>query len=277
MRIEYKGLGQHGRLGNQLWQIAGAVGVAHSMGREPQVRPDWPYRAFFSLPEEWYGTEPSESVTNHVHGNRWRVRYMQDPSLWAEVAGEVRAAFAPSTRARAVLDALPQPGRMDVAVHVRRTDYLSMPEHLPALPAHWYGRAVGPLRILLGWKHAHELRLHIYGDDPAWADANLIPERTYPRDPQWEVRGYGGQGDEPTDWCDLLMMARYRHHILANSSYSWWSAWLAGDDHAVAPDPWFGPAIDVPSPALAEWPKVPVARPKRWDSERQEWIEVSCE
>lgn len=278
--IEYRGLGQHGRLGNQLWQIAASVGVARILGRPVQVAPGWQYRAFFSLPDEWYGDGPSEHVAKRIDPNPWIARYCQVPFLWEHCADEIREAFAPSARAHAVLDSLPQPGPMDVAVHVRRTDYLDMTEHLPALPAHWYRRAIGPLVTLLGWKHAHELRLHVYGDDPEWAQAELCstPERhpnANPSEPTWTVRGYGSEdADEITDWCDLLMMARYRHHIIANSSYSWWAAWLSGDDHAVVPDPWYGPKIDVSSPALLSWPKVPRTRPDRWDSERQEWIEM---
>lgn len=272
--LTYKRLGSMGRLANQLWQIASTVGVARAHGRSAVFDPGWVYRPWFSVPDDWFSDEPATDVGRLVTGGRWRVGYMQDPAFFADMADEIRSAFRPSARAAAVLDALPQPGPMDVAVHVRRTDYLSMPDHLPVLPAHWYRRAVGPLSTLLSWKHAHELRLHVYGDDPEWAQANLIPERPYPRGPQWEIRGYGGQGDEPTDWCDLQMMARYRHHILANSSYSWWAAWLSGDDHAVAPDPWYGPKINMPSPALLTWPKVQRAHPRRWNSESQEWIEV---
>lgn len=246
--LTYKRLGTMGRLANQLWQIASTVGVARAHDRTAVFDPGWVYRPWFSLPDNWYGDEPATDIGRLVTGSRWRKRYMQDPAMFAEIADEIRSAFAPSPRAKAVLDAFPQPGPMDVAVHVRRTDYLTMPNHLPVVTAAYYHRAVEPLRVLLSWKHAHELRFHVYGDDPAWAAENLHPA--------WEIRGCGNADDPDTDWADLLMMARYRHHILANSSYGWWAAWLSGDDHAVAPVPWYGPKIDVPSPALSHWPKV---------------------
>jgi hypothetical protein len=260
--VTYHGLGEHGRLGNQLFQIAATVGIAHGLDEPVAFDPDWPYRPFFSLPDDWFAdnwmdkTEASSYAT-HLP-SRWR-KYLQDPRLFADVADKIRAAFAPSARARAVLDALPQPGPLDVAVHVRRTDYEGRDGYLDMLPACWYRKATHPFSVLLGWQSRPDLGFHVYGDDPEWAQAELIPpNRREMFDPTWEVRGYGTEDGEPTDWCDLLMMARYRHHIIANSSYSWWAAWLSGDDHAVCPDPWFGPKIDVPSPALPHWPKVPV-------------------
>lgn len=252
--VTFGRLGTLGRLGNQLWQVAGVVGLARFLGRRVALNPGWAYRPFLSCPDDWF----SEDWAHGADACHWWVGqvpmpwtpYAQKPALWEHCQDEIRAAFQPSPRAVAVLDALPQPGPMDVAVHVRRTDYLTMPDHLPPVTAAYYRRAVEPLRVLLGWKHAHELRFHVYGDDPEWATENLSRDG-------WETRGYGPtDSDEPVDWCDLLMMARYRHHILANSSYSWWAAWLSGDDHAVAPEPWFGPKIDVPSPASSHWPKV---------------------
>lgn len=251
--LEYKGLGQHGRLGNMLWQIAGTVGVARSLGRDPQVRPDWPYRPFFSLPEDWYGDQPSESVTKHVVGSRWRVRYMQDPILWADVADEILAAFAPSVRAQAVLDGLPEPEPDDVAVHVRRTDYLTMPDHLPVLSVGYYDRAVFDL-----CDPPADGPVHMFTDDPEWCEANLYGWPVVSQ-PYSSPTGITERSGEPTDWLDLFRMARYRRLVIANSSYSWFSAFLAGPEaHVVAPEPWFGPRIDVPSPALDSWSKVAI-------------------
>lgn len=240
-------LGEHGRLGNSLFQLAATIGVARSRGLSVMVDADWPYIPFLSLPDEWIGKGRYVDTREYVDGNHWRQTYMQDPSLWSDVADEIREAFAPSARARAVLDSLSAPGPTDVAVHVRRGDYLTMPAHLPALPVAYYERAC--LRMV---EPDDFRRFDVFTDSPGWCAENLYG---------WEVTSSDGlptAEGEPTDWLDLFRMARYRNLVIANSSYSWWSAFLAGPDATVCcPSPWFGPKIDAPSPALPEWIEVP--------------------
>ena len=41
-------------------------------------------------------------------------------------------------------------------------------------------------------------------------------------------------------YVDLCLMSLCKHHIIANSSFSWWGAWLSGSDNVIAPMQWFG-------------------------------------
>ena len=50
----FKNLGRVGRLGNQLWQIAGIAGQASCDGSKFYVRPSWEYKKYFSLPDLAY-------------------------------------------------------------------------------------------------------------------------------------------------------------------------------------------------------------------------------
>jgi hypothetical protein len=54
-------------------------------------------------------------------------------------------------------------------------------------------------------------------------------------------------------------MAACRHHVIANSSLSWWGAWLAtsGGQVVVAPKPWFTKAPDTPDLFPAGWVVLP--------------------
>jgi Glycosyl transferase family 11 len=51
------------------------------------------------------------------------------------------------------------------------------------------------------------------------------------------------RGDPDRPWEDMMLMARCRHHVIANSSFSWWGAWLnqSQDKIVIAPRAWFTP------------------------------------
>ena len=113
-----------------------------------------------------------------------------------------------------------------VSVHVRRGDRgdaLDGPDARPVLDAAYYERAV---------RHFGKgFRFLVFGDDPEWCRRHFTgPDTTV-------VSG------EP-DYVDLFLMSRCRHHIIANSTFSWWGAWLnpRDDKVVVAPERWFGPA-----------------------------------
>ena len=61
--ITYPQLGQNGRLGNQLWQIASTIGIAVDL-EEDWSFPDWPYREHFQMPDEWFTNKPGVDASN---------------------------------------------------------------------------------------------------------------------------------------------------------------------------------------------------------------------
>lgn len=258
--LTFARLGMLGGFGNSLWQLASTVGVARMFDRPLALPPGYAYRPFLSLPDDWFA-DPVEAEAEDAAHLFWELppgpklsrrfaKYGQNRWLWDHAEGEIRAAFAPSPRALAVIDALPQPGPDDVAVHVRRGDYLTMPDYLPTLTEEYYLRAA--LRMVAeSTGPLPQLAYHVFGDDRGWAD------ETFPL--WWTWVAHDADGEEPCDWLDLFLMARYSRLAIANSSYSYWAAVLAGPEATVCyPSHWFGPKIDTPHPGLPDWIEVPV-------------------
>lgn len=255
--LTFARLGNLGGLGNSLFQIASTVGVARTLNRPVRLPESFVYRPFFSMPDEWFGDLTSADEVApyfwdmaHPRVSRRWARYGQNPNLFSHCADEIRSAFAPSPRAQAVLDSLPEPGPDDVAVHVRRGDYLTMPLHLPFVGLTYYARAWDEIERGIGQDRA---RMEVFTDDPEWCAEAMAGW------PVVSTDASGHDSTEPRDWLDMHRMARYGSLVIANSSYSWFAAFLAGPDATVIfPDRWFGSAIDVPSPSLARWTEVAV-------------------
>ncbi len=120
--------------------------------------------------------------------------------------------------------------RVTVSMHVRRGDYVS--DKLAnathgALGEDYYLRGIKYMLDRLG----ADLELRVFSDDIEWARSNLH----YPVATTYVVTSDG------FPQLDLFLMASCDHHIIANSSFSWWGAWLIGhrEKLVVAPRQWF--------------------------------------
>lgn len=126
-----------------------------------------------------------------------------------------------------------------VALHVRRGDYVSLAAAASfhgALPLSYYDAALRQVHEMVAEPH-----VFVFSDDPQWCRDNL------------QFRGavtYVYHNVGPQAWQDLVLMGRCHHHIIANSSFSWWGAWLADQRWGVpgrlviAPARWFAGQSD---------------------------------
>ena len=120
-----------------------------------------------------------------------------------------------------------------VSVHVRRGDYASNPvtnQYHGMCSLAYYQDAVSKLGSV-----GVRPQLFVFSDDIPWAEANLSFDC-----PVTFVR----HNPPDADHEDLRLMSRCRHHIIANSSFSWWGAWLSADPDkiVIAPRQWFNGA-----------------------------------
>lgn len=157
--------------------------------------------------------------------------YFQSPLYFAGVEDEIASAFALHPHvSRKARDFAPRlSGEDSVAIHLRRGDYVQ-DERARAvhgvLDLSYYDDAIARVRASIP-----QARLFIASDDHAaareaasnWGEVTLL------------------DGESALD--DLYLMSCARHHIIANSSFSWWSAWLdrREDGIRIAPKAWFSP------------------------------------
>ena len=107
-----------------------------------------------------------------------------------------------------------------VAVHVRHGDNAtSAAKHHGVLPPSYYEQAAGLMK-----KRISKPCFFVFSDDPDWTKENLrLPAPTI-----FVVHN----GDEK-NYEDLRLMAACKHHIVGNSTFSWWAAWLGKKDDQI--------------------------------------------
>jgi hypothetical protein len=118
-----------------------------------------------------------------------------------------------------------------VSVHVRRGDLVSDPQtnQMHGTIKFDYYRET----LLQMVKKRSNPIFFLFSDEPAWAIEHLPTENL-------DIRPVDHNGTDK-DYADLHLMSQCRHHILANSTFSWWAAWLAKypDKIVLYPKNWF--------------------------------------
>lgn len=131
-----------------------------------------------------------------------------------------------------------------VALHVRRGDYVQQPQTNQmhgVCGIDYYLRAVDYIVQRTVAPH-----FFIFSDDMEWVKANLHLD--FPTT-------YVEHNTVAPAYADLRLMTLCRHHIIANSSYSWWGAWLANagaEQIVVAPQRWFEDTTQIAAAIVPE-------------------------
>lgn len=167
--------------------------------------------------------------------------YFQTEKYFKDIEEEVRRAFTFSDRiwedlteesSRRINEYLDKiQNSVSAAVHIRRGDYLEKDEIYGGIcTGEYYGKAIALLR-----ERNPETIFFLFSNEPEWVK-NWI-RGNYGQDGHFvAVEGSG----EETGYLDMFLMSKCRHYVIANSSFSWWGAWLgAGEDkRIIAPAEW---------------------------------------
>lgn len=175
--------------------------------------------------------------------------YWQSEKYFSDIEAVIRREFSfrsdPSEINRRMLDRIASCN--SVSVHIRRGDYVTLPEasafHGLCPPAYYQSAAE------LISRQVDNPVFFVFSDDIAWAGENISLG--------FETHFMGHNGPERGDE-DLHLMSACRHHIIANSSFSWWGAWLCEYPGKIiyAPRKWFNKNIENPDNLPASWLKL---------------------
>lgn len=195
--------------------------------RKITKRPKLNAATYFSEPCVLETTALDASVGAYLYG------YWQSEQYFAAVADIVRKDFdfppLPSGASEAMLQAI-ESAPDSTAVHIRRGDYLSdaaaNAEH--GVCSQDYYRVA----LSLVASQSCSPHLFLFSDDPEWVSAHFDTCGL----PATVVNLHTCDAG----YHDMHLMSRCKHHVIANSSFSWWGAWLSTKSGLVcAPKRWF--------------------------------------
>jgi hypothetical protein len=246
--ISFNMLGHHGRLGNQMFQYATLKSLAYKNNYDFTIPPSdfrdpWHDHQLldgfelYSLPKEnvRYNNVQQRLSEQHFHfdsvvyencpDNVDIFGYFQTEKYFVSIKDDVKKDFTFKDNIRTPAKEYFESIESDsvISLHIRRGDYVNQPWH-GCCSLEYYQEALSSM--------SPDLPVIIFSDDPEWA----LNQELFESD-----RFYVSQGN--SNLFDMCLMTFCDHHIIANSSFSWWGAWLSDAKKIVAPRRWFGPPL----------------------------------
>jgi hypothetical protein len=232
MFITFSELGSFGRLGNQMFQFAMIKGVANKIGANviiPTIDCDVKKLSLNCIIKNINIANKYKEKSFNYDANVFNVKrdtdfsgYFQSYKYFTNIEQIIKEEFrCGSLVEREVDDKLKNLGNV-VSVHVRRTDYLTFSNVHPSHDKIYYDKGMNYFRKMGNFKFM------ICSDDIGWCKRNIIGDDVVYSD-----------GNK---FVDLAILYKCQHNIIANSSYSWWGAYLNQnkDKIIIYPKNWFG-------------------------------------
>ena len=244
--IGFNALGRMGRLANQMFQYASLKGIATHHGYDYMIayHPDAVDDGIGNmLRTELFdsfdlkvrtGLFNAPTLSERVHNfdqqffdecpdNVTLQGYFQTEKYFKHIEDEIREDFTFKDDILAPCKEMIEDVENPVALHVRRTDYVINSANHPPCTLDYYKKALSHFE-------AHR-NVIVFSDDPAWCNEQEL---------------FSGEhfmiSENEDNRIDLCLMSLCDDFIIANSTFSWWGAWLSAnvDKKVIAPRQWFG-------------------------------------
>ncbi len=231
------------RLGNQLFQIATAFQHAKK-NYDVFVCPEWKYQKCFTWKHKerdmlmqfesiWKEPGFNYSPIPYIGGNMALDGYFQSDKYFNYQTTKEIFAFETELMPPVEFDA-----GNTCSIHVRRGDYLNHPDHHPVLEMSYYIEAM---------KLSPTKNFMVFSDDIEWCKQNFTAGTIGHIETEKGFDDLHIQFSENrTEMEDFYLMLKCAHNIIANSSFSWWAAYLNENENKIVISPskdnWHGPA-----------------------------------
>jgi len=232
--ITIKDLGNEnlGRLGNQLFEIASILGISSSNNHEAFF-PKWKYSIFFknmlnysdiSYERTIYEDEYVNNNFNIGLGNYNLHGFFQSEKYFKEIEDNIRYFFTLKDEYQNIIDSYDM--KNTCSLHIRRSDYIGSQIHGALTNEETLIKYIND-----GLKSIYDCnenpRIIVFSDDINWCRSNL---------PFKNLEFIEGNNEI----IDLFIMSKCENHIISNSTFSWWGAWLNTNKNKkiVTPTPW---------------------------------------
>jgi len=251
MTVAFNHLGQLGQLGNQMFQYAAAKGVASKLD-VPFMIPNHRvlfddgignkytillFDAFKLTSASLLGTLRTE---NYVQENGFTFNkdlfkidktencslygFFQTEKYFKHIEKQIRKDFTFKDEIKDECDDLIKQFTNPIALHIRRGDFIWNNKNHPPLSLDYYKSALELFDS--------DREVIIFSDDTEWCK-----EQELFADDRFAVAEGGDQ------FYDLCLMSMCDDFIIANSTFSWWGAWLGNRGKVIAPKNWFGETL----------------------------------
>ena len=247
--ISFMNSGRLGRFGNQMFQYASLMGIAKKLGYEYGVNYSNKHHEemlHFLLPDVFenlsakdcngifqqnYLREPTWQFNDYmfkIQDNTDIFGYFQSEKYFEHCKEDVKKEFTFKPQIKEKIqtkrDEISDPV---ISLHIRLGDYKNYPTKFPIPNIQYYTQGLE--------KCPKDLPIYIFSDEPTEAKNifSSLNRNTF-------------VVEEQKNWEDMCLMNMCNYHIIANSSFSWWGAWLADSKLVVAPKQWFGLDPEMP-------------------------------
>jgi len=242
MTFSFNSLGNSGHLGNQLFQYSFVKSLAKKYDTTFCIPPNEVFGKFYyqklfsnidecfdikcdrdvkqypSVSERFFHYDPE--LVDSIEGDCDFVGFFQSEKYFKNIEEELRSVdFVFKKDIQEECQEIVQEYNGSVALHIRRNDFVSNPNH-PVQDNEYYISALK--------QFPEDIPVLVFSDDIDWCKKQEMFS-----DDRFLI------SETENAYFDLYIMSRCAYHIICNSTFSWWGAWLADSKNVIAPKNWF--------------------------------------